>query len=82
VVIDNVAAAVRNKDSLKELLAQFPENSLVIPSDVTNKKTSFEAAAKVKSHFGVYQNKILNCIMKTVDKSSIQQFVSHLPPFV
>ncbi|MBE8726012.1 SDR family NAD(P)-dependent oxidoreductase [Flavobacterium hungaricum] len=50
---DNVAAAVRNTDSLKELSAQFPENLLVIPLDVTNKNEAFEAAAKVKSHFGV-----------------------------
>jgi short-subunit dehydrogenase len=50
---DNVAAAVRNTDSLKELEAEFPENLLVLPLDVTNKKASFESVAKAKSHFGV-----------------------------
>jgi NAD(P)-dependent dehydrogenase (short-subunit alcohol dehydrogenase family) len=49
---DNVVAAVRNTDSLKELVAKFPENLLVLPLDVTDKKASFDAVAKAKSHFG------------------------------
>ncbi|MBF4470586.1 SDR family NAD(P)-dependent oxidoreductase [Flavobacterium sp. HJJ] len=50
---DNVVATVRNTDSLKELSAEFPENLLVLPLDVTDKKASFDAVAKAKSHFGV-----------------------------
>jgi len=50
---DNVVASVRNTDSLKELVAEFPENLLVLPLDVTDKKASFDAVAKAKSHFGV-----------------------------
>jgi short-subunit dehydrogenase len=50
---DNVVATVRNTDSLKELHAEFPKNLLVLPLDVTDKKASFDAVAKAKSHFGV-----------------------------
>ncbi|MEO8533529.1 MAG: SDR family NAD(P)-dependent oxidoreductase [Flavobacterium sp.] len=49
---DNVAATVRNTDSLKELAAEFPESLLVVPLDVTDKKASFEAVSKAKNHFG------------------------------
>lgn len=49
---DNVVATVRNTDSLKELAAEFPENLLVLPLDVTDKKASFDAVAKAKSRFG------------------------------
>jgi short-subunit dehydrogenase len=49
---DNVVAAVRNTDSLKELAAQFPDNLLVLQLDVTDKKGSFEAISKAKTHFG------------------------------
>ncbi|QOG02117.1 SDR family NAD(P)-dependent oxidoreductase [Flavobacterium sp. MDT1-60] len=49
---DNVVAAVRNTDSLKELVAQFPDNLLVLQLDVTDKKASFEVVSKAKTHFG------------------------------
>ncbi|WP_281225532.1 SDR family NAD(P)-dependent oxidoreductase [Flavobacterium aquiphilum] len=49
---DNVVAAVRNTDSLKELVTEFPKNLLVLELDVTDKKASFEAISKAKSHFG------------------------------
>jgi short-subunit dehydrogenase len=50
---DNVVAAVRNIDSLKELAVKFPDNLLVLPLDVTDKKASFEAISKAKNHFGI-----------------------------
>ncbi|MES2239064.1 MAG: SDR family NAD(P)-dependent oxidoreductase [Bacteroidota bacterium] len=49
---DNVVAAVRNIDSLKELANEFPENLLVLQLDVTDKKAAFEAISKTKNHFG------------------------------
>lgn len=50
---DNVVAAVRNTDSLKELATEFPQNLLVLKLDVTNKKDAVDAVEKAKSHFGV-----------------------------
>ncbi|WP_281635411.1 SDR family NAD(P)-dependent oxidoreductase [Flavobacterium marginilacus] len=50
---DNVVAAVRNTESLKELAAEFPKNLLALQLDFTDKKASFDAVAKAKSHFGV-----------------------------
>lgn len=50
---DNVVVAVRNTESLKELAAEFPKNLLALQLDVTDKKASFDAVAKAKSHFGV-----------------------------
>jgi NAD(P)-dependent dehydrogenase (short-subunit alcohol dehydrogenase family) len=49
---DNVVAAVRNPETLKELSKEFSSNLLVLKLDVTNKKASFEAIETAKNHFG------------------------------
>ena len=49
---DNVVATVRNTESLKDLASEYQENLLVLQLDVTDKKASFEAVSKAKSHFG------------------------------
>lgn len=49
---DNVVATVRNPEVLKELAEEFASNLLVLQLDVTDKKASFEAVSKAKSHFG------------------------------
>jgi short-subunit dehydrogenase len=49
---DNVVATVRNTETLKDLASEYQENLLVLQLDVTDKKASFEAVSKAKSHFG------------------------------
>lgn len=49
---DNVVATVRNTESLKDLASEYQQNLLVLQLDVTDKKASFEAVSKAKSHFG------------------------------
>lgn len=49
---NNVVATVRNIESLKDLASEYQENLLVLQLDVTDKKASFEAVSKAKSHFG------------------------------
>lgn len=49
---DQVVVAVRNPDTMTELISQYSSNLLVVKLDVTNKKECFEAVAKAKVHFG------------------------------
>ncbi len=49
---DNVVAAVRNPETLTELLKEFSSNLLVLKLDVTDKAASFEAIETAKTHFG------------------------------
>ena len=49
---DNVVAAVRNPETLKELVKEFSSNLLVLKLDVTDKCESFEAIETAKKHFG------------------------------
>lgn len=49
---DNVVAAVRSPETLKELTKEFSSNLLVLKLDVTDKKASFKAIETAKTHFG------------------------------
>jgi NAD(P)-dependent dehydrogenase (short-subunit alcohol dehydrogenase family) len=49
---DNVVAAVRNPETLKELTNEFSSSLLVLKLDVTDKKGSFEAIETAKDQFG------------------------------
>jgi NAD(P)-dependent dehydrogenase (short-subunit alcohol dehydrogenase family) len=49
---DNVVAAVRNPETLKDLTKEFPSSLLIVKLDVTDKKASFEAVKTANNHFG------------------------------
>jgi NAD(P)-dependent dehydrogenase (short-subunit alcohol dehydrogenase family) len=49
---DNVVAAVRNPEALKELTEEFSSHLLVVKLDVTDKKESFKAIEAGKTQFG------------------------------
>ena len=49
---DNVVAAVRNPEVLKELAEEYSSNLLVLKLDVTDRNGSFEAIETAKKHFG------------------------------
>lgn len=49
---NQVVAAVRNTESIKDLVAKYGENILPLSLDVTNREASFAAVAEAKAHFG------------------------------
>jgi len=49
---DNIIAAVRNPETLAELLKEFPSSLLVLKLDETDKTASFDAIETAKKHFG------------------------------
>lgn len=73
---DKVAAAVRNTDSLKELVAEFGDAILPIQLDVTDRFASFAAINKAKEHFGQIDVVINNAgygLFGTIEETSEQE---------
>lgn len=73
---DKVAAAVRNTESLKELVEQYGDAVLPIQLDVTNRAASFAAISKAKAHFGQIDVVINNAgygLFGTIEETSEQE---------
>lgn len=49
---DQVVATARNPDSLQDVQAQFPDATLVLPLDVTDRAAAFVAVRQGHEHFG------------------------------
>src|SRR5882724_6434313 len=73
---DNVAATVRNLDTLKELTRKYGNALLPIQLDVTDREACFAAINQAKKHFGQIDVVINNAgygLFGTIEETSEQE---------
>lgn len=73
---DKVAATARNTDTLKDLVAQYPDTLLPIQLDVNDRAASFAAISKANEHFGRIDVVINNAgygLFGTIEETSEQE---------